>query len=66
MVHIEFNISEEEVADIISVLGDLLSDLKMEISDTDTMNFRTRLKIRKMLIEKILESLKKSQLPVES
>jgi len=64
MVHVELNISKEETEEIISILSDCISDLKMEISDTDTMDFRIRLKSKKMLIQKFIESLKNSQLPV--
>ena len=52
-------ITSEEAAELRSILDDYLSDLRMEIVDTEDHNFRLGLKKRKELIEKLL-----SQLPV--
>jgi hypothetical protein len=44
------------------VLGDLiegvLSDLRMEIADTDSMDFREKLKERKAILIKLLEGIR--------
>jgi hypothetical protein len=42
------------------VLEDTLSDLRMEIADTDLYDYRTMLKQRKAAIVKVLEAFKTS------
>lgn len=42
------------------VLESYLSDLRMEIADTDNKDFREELKTRKAALKKILDGLKKS------
>jgi len=66
MIHIELNISEKEKEEIISLLDECISDLNMELADTDLMDFRTKLKSKKQLIQKFVDSLKSSHLPVEN
>ena len=48
--------SEKEV--LAEVLDSYLSDLGMEITDTDSMDFREKLKTRRTVIQKILKELR--------
>lgn len=52
MIQLDLNPEEREI--LAEVLGSALSDLRMEISDTDSMDFRQKLKERKSVIEKAL------------
>jgi hypothetical protein len=52
MVHIELKPTEAEVLKM--VLESYLSDLRMEIADTDSMDFREKLKARKMILRKVV------------
>jgi hypothetical protein len=52
MVHIELKPTEAEV--LKTVLESYLSDLRMEIADTDSMDFREMLKARKMVLRKVV------------
>ena len=56
MVKIE--VTSEEAEKLSSVLEDYLSDLRMEIVDTEHHDFRKMLKERKDLIERLLSQLK--------
>jgi hypothetical protein len=53
MVRIE--LSEADVATLKDVLDSYLSDLRMEIADTDRMDFREGLKDRKKVLESLLD-----------
>lgn len=53
----QLNLAEDEVQVLRDVLTDYLSDLRMEIADTDQMDFREKLKERKRVLEKVLEAL---------
>ena len=55
---IELDLTPEETAVLASILETDLSDLRMEISHTDSFDFRTELKSRKALLNKVLERLK--------
>ena len=45
-----------EQADVLAqVLNDYLSDLRMEIADTDLMDFRDKLKHKKAVLNQVLE-----------
>ena len=52
MVQIELSPTEAQVLKM--VLKNYLSDLRMEIADTDSMDFREKLKARKMLLRKVV------------
>lgn len=56
MVKIE--ITPEEAEQLHSILDNYLSDLRMEIADTEDHNFRTMLKGRRDLVERVLGQLK--------
>ena len=50
--------------DILSeVLESYLSDMSMEITDTDSMDYREQLKARRIIIQKILKEI---QIPSEN
>jgi len=52
MVRIELDPNEAQV--LRTVLESYLSDLRMEIADTDSMDFREQLKARKMILRKVV------------
>ena len=52
MVQIELEPTEAEVLKL--VLESYLSDLRMEIANTDSMDFREKLKARKMVLRKVV------------
>jgi hypothetical protein len=51
---ISLDLSSVECEILADVLASYLSDLRMEIADTDSMDFRDRLKQRKSVVEKVL------------
>jgi len=55
MIHLDF--SSEEVKILAQVLETDYSDLRMEIADTDSADFRELLKQRKAVLEKALDAL---------
>lgn len=55
---IQVDLSEDERQILVQVLDDCLSDLRMEIADTDRQDFRDLLKTRKAAIQKLLEILR--------
>jgi hypothetical protein len=55
---IQLNLTPEEKQILIDVLDGYLSDLRMEISDTDSFDFREGLKVRKGVVMKVLETLR--------
>jgi hypothetical protein len=57
---ISLELSNEESEILVDVLTSHLSDLRMEIADTDQMDFREQLKQRKAVIEKAITGLKAS------
>ena len=57
MLKIELNLSEEDLNRVITVLKRYISDLSMEIADTDRQSFREDLKKRKAVLEKALIAL---------
>lgn len=50
-------LSEAECAELKSILTSYLSDLRMEIADTDNFDFRENLKRREVFLKKLLDSL---------
>jgi hypothetical protein len=55
---INLDLTKEENDILTMVLESYLSDLRMEIADTDSMDFRESLKKRKDVLKKVLETLK--------
>jgi hypothetical protein len=56
MIHLELTQEEKEM--LIDILENNLSDLRMEIADTDKMDFREMLKKQKAVLKKVLETLR--------
>ncbi len=55
---INLDLTKEENDILAMVLESYLSDLRMEIADTDSMDFRESLKKKKDVLNKVLETLK--------
>lgn len=55
MVTIE--LSHNDAAVLKTILETDLSDLRMEISHTDRLDFRERLRVRKAVLSKVLDAL---------
>lgn len=55
MINLELTKEEEDI--LAMVLESYLSDLRMEIADTDSMDFRESLKKKKDVLKKVLETL---------
>ena len=55
---LELDLTSEEHEILQQVLEDALSDLRMEIADTDLYDYRTMLKRRKEAIVKALDAMK--------
>lgn len=58
MIHLNLNIEEREV--LINVLESHLSNLRYEIADTDSLDFRNGLKKKEILLTKLLDTLRQS------
>jgi len=58
MLKIEINLSEEDLKNLIKALETYVSDLGMEIADTDGMDFRENLKSIRTSIQRVLNQLK--------
>lgn len=54
---VQIDLTTDEIEVLRDVLDSYLSDLRMEIADTDRMGFREMLKHRKRIIAKVLEAL---------
>lgn len=57
----QLTLSDEERATLESALDSYLSDLRMEISDTDAYDFRDMLKQRRDALNRILEQLRRPE-----
>ncbi len=57
---INLDLTKEENDILAMVLESYLSDLRMEIADTDSMDFRESLKKRKDVLKKVLETLQQA------
>ncbi|MHC4321927.1 MAG: hypothetical protein ACYST3_06595 [Planctomycetota bacterium] len=55
MINLELTKEEKDI--LAMILESYLSDLRMEIADTDSMDFRESLKKRKDVLKKVLETL---------
>jgi hypothetical protein len=54
---IQLNLSAEEYDLLKDLLEDCLGDLRMEIGDTDDWNYRTMLRKREAVLQKIYDTL---------
>jgi len=59
MISLDLTAIECEI--LADVLDNYLSDLRMEIAATDSMDFRDKLKNRKSVVEKVLGTLRRTQ-----
>ena len=59
MIHLELTQEEKEM--LIDILENDLSDLRMEITDTDSLDFREMLKKQKEVLMKVLETLRQAR-----
>ena len=55
---VELDLNRVERSTLVAVLEDYLSDLRMEIADTDRQNFRDMLKERKAVVIKAIEAVR--------
>ena len=62
MVHLALKPTEAEVLRM--VLESYLSDLRMEIADTDSMDYREKLKARKTVLRRIVNMIIEARSPV--
>ena len=53
----QLNLADDEVEIMRDVLTDYLSDLRMEIVDTDQMDYRETLKQRRRVLENVVAAL---------
>jgi hypothetical protein len=58
---LRLELSREEAAMLRQVLESYVSDLRMEISDTDRMEFREELKIRESFLKGLIARLEEQQ-----
>lgn len=54
---VQLTLTEEEATMLGGILASYLSDLRMEIADTEAMDFRQHLKQREVLLKKLLQEL---------
>ncbi len=54
---IELNLSEEELETVKTALERYVSDLSVEIADTDSMEFRENLKSERHSLQKVIDQL---------
>ena len=55
----QINLTTEEAGMLNEILTNYLSDLRMEIADTDSMSFREEMKKREALLNRLLKDLGK-------
>ena len=54
---IELDLTQAELHVLLETLENDLSDLRMEIADTDSLDFRNMLKGRKAVLSKVIQAL---------
>jgi len=58
---IQLDLTKEEKDILTEILENDLSDLRMEITDTDSLDFREMLKKQKEVLTKVLETLRQAR-----
>ena len=58
---IQLDLTKEEKDILTEILENDLSDLRMEITDTDSLDFREKLKKQKEVLKKVLETLRQAR-----
>ena len=61
MTRFELTLNDEEIEVLVELLERDLTDLSMEITNTDKMDFRDNLKKKRILLQKILRTLQQKQ-----
>lgn len=56
----DLTLTEEESALLVEILEDYISEIRMEIADTDKSSFKEKLKTQKLAVTKILQQLKEN------
>lgn len=56
MIHLDITKEEKDI--LIEVLEEYISDLRMEVADTDNMDFREKLKNQEKVLKGILVTLR--------
>jgi hypothetical protein len=54
---VEFAISPDDVAALREVLASALSDLRYEINDTDSLDYREKLRLKQGALERVIAQL---------
>jgi len=62
----QLDLTADELQILIEVIESYLSDLRMEIADTDRMDFRETLKARKAVLRKVLAALRETDTSTSS
>ena len=62
MVRLELNMTGSEIDAIVDTLEECISDLNMEIADTEQMEYREELKNKRVTIRKFINLLKEKEL----
>ena len=57
----QLTLTEAETVMLAEILPSYRSDLRMEIADTDSMDFREHLKQREAFLDKVLSQLQEAQ-----
>ena len=63
---LNLNLSNEELLILRKILEYDLSELRMEIADTDRMDFKENLKRQKVILNKVLEALPEADEGIEN
>ena len=58
---IQLDLNQQDIEVLVDTLEGYLSNLRMEISATDLQDYREGLKLRKEVLIKVLDELKKSK-----
>lgn len=61
MLHLEVNITEQEIEVVIQALEEYSSDLNMEIADTEKMEYRELLKRNRIILNSFISALKEQK-----
>jgi len=54
---VQINLTPDEVGMLRDILNHYLSDLRMEVADTDTLDFREKLKQEEVFLNRLLQQL---------
>ncbi|HED06206.1 MAG TPA: hypothetical protein ENI61_05930 [Ignavibacteria bacterium] len=57
MAKIEIDMTPQEIQLFRELLESVISDLQMEIADTDRLEFREKLKVKRVILQKVISRL---------